>query len=223
MTPEIIRGDVLGVQEEVAETIVVSLLGVTGFFIFFLKEKSMLRHVREKILLQREKSDITKDLSESYSYIGETNRKLDLMRNFIASIPDVDVSFRKGKPEPVYRAFSKMVHPFCRTDSFVLRVVDMERKSLEKEIKIGKCRSCALFDVKRLLTLEKSVNEEDGCVIVRSPKRFGPYASFLMFPKAVNGIEDERMLETIATEGLVLFSLERRLPGDGNGKRVGAL
>lgn len=223
VTPEIIRGSVFGFQEEVAETIIVFLLGATGFLVFFLKEKSMLRHVREKILLQREKSDITKDLSESYSYIGETNRKLDLMRNFISSIPDADVSFRKGKPDTVYRSFSKTVHPFCRTDSFVLRIVDAEQKSLEKEIKTGKCRACVLFDVNRLLTLEKSVSEADGCVIVRSPKRFGPYVSFLLFPKEVNGIEDEHMLETIATEGLVLFSLERRLPDGGNGKRTGTL
>ncbi|NTW13920.1 MAG: hypothetical protein HGA31_02720 [Candidatus Moranbacteria bacterium] len=223
MIPEIIRGSIFSLHEEVAETIIVFLLGVTGFLMFFLKEKSMLRHVREKILLQREKSDITKDLSESYSYIGETNRKLDLMRNFISSIPDADVSFRKGKPDPVYRSFSKMVHPFCRTDSFVLRIIDTERKNVEKEIRVGKCRPCVLFDADRLLSLEKSLNEEDGCVIVRSPKRFGPYVSFLMFPKAVNGIEDEPMLETIATEGLVLFSLERHFPGNGNGGRTDAL
>ncbi|MEI6650489.1 MAG: hypothetical protein WCL23_03595 [Candidatus Moraniibacteriota bacterium] len=211
VTPASVQGSLFGFSEETAEGIIIFLLGATGFLIFFLKEKSLLRQVREKLLLQRQKSDITKDLSDSYSYIGESNRKLDLVQSFIFSIPDASASFRRGVPDRVYKAFSKTVQPFCKSESFTIRIVDLESKTIVKDIRSGRTRSCAPFSVERLIELKKSVNEEDGCVVVRSPKRIGHFVAFLLFSKVVNDIADERMLETIATEGLILYSLEKRL------------
>lgn len=212
LTPGAVDRGVFGISEEGVETLSVFCLGGIGFLLFFLKEKAMLRHLREKLLLQREKSDITKDLSESYSYIGEANRKLELVRGFILSIPEADRLFRRGGKERIYRHFLKTVLLSCRTSSFSLRIVDVRRGIIEKEIRSGKHRAFPSFDAQRLLGLDRSVHEVDGCMIIRSPKQMGPYAAFLLFPKVMNGGEDETMLSTIATEGLILYSLERSAP-----------
>jgi hypothetical protein len=211
VTPASIQGSLFGFTEEAAESIIIFLLGATGFLIFVLKEKSLLRQIREKLLLQRQKSDITKDLSDSYSYIGESNRKLDLVQSFIFSIPDAIVSFHKGTTDRVYKAFAKTVQPFCKSESFTIRIVDMETKTVVKDIRSGKNRTGIAFDVDRLIELKKNVSEEEGYIVVKSPKHIGRFVAFLLFSKVVNDIEDERMLETIATEGLILYSLEKRL------------
>jgi hypothetical protein len=207
--PETIRDDIFGVPEEEAETILIFIFGAVGFLLAFIKEKALLRHVREKLTLQREKTDITKDLSESYSYIGATNRKIELLRNFILSLPLSLSAFRHGETNRAFSAFSKAVRLFCRTDSFVLRVLDTNTGRIVHETKSGKHVSYALFDAKRLLGSDRGVYEEEGCLVVRSPAEEDGLVAYLIFPKSVNDLEDEHMLEVIATEGLLLVSFER--------------
>lgn len=207
--PEAIRDGFAGIPEEEAETVFIFVFGAAGFFLTFAKEKSLLRHIREKISLQREKSDITRDLSESYSYIGAANRKLDVVSDFIFSLPKVMDAFRQGKSDRAYRAFSKTVLLFCRTDSFLLRVVDTEKREIVKEARSGKHPSYQLFDAERLLASDQAMCEDEGCLIVRSPGSVGKAVAFLAFPKVVNDVEDRRMFEVLVTEGLLLSAFER--------------
>ncbi|MEI7749391.1 MAG: hypothetical protein WCJ25_00100 [Candidatus Moraniibacteriota bacterium] len=208
-TPLAVSGSVFGVPEELAETVIIFLLGWVGFMIFFLKEKSLLRQVREKLRLQREKSDITKDLSESYSYIGETNRKLDLMKGLVLSLPEAAGYFRRGETKKVYRTFERSVLMSCKSAAFLIRIIDTEQGAVEKEIRNGRVSACIAIPVEKLISSKKKISEENGCIIVRSPGMIGKYVAFLLFPKSVNRIEDPGLLEALATQALVLFFLER--------------
>lgn len=210
LTPETVRCGLFGLSEEGAETLLVFLMGVTGFLLFFVKEKSLLRQVRERLRLQREKSDITKDLSESYSYIGETNRKLDLVKGLILSIPESAESFRKGETKKSYRSFERSVLMTCKSESFLIRIVDIGRGTVEKEIRNGKVSQCIAIPIRTLVSSYKKVFEENGCIVVRSPGTIGGLVSFLIFPKSTNRIEDPGILEVLATQGLVLHLLERQ-------------
>lgn len=209
LTPESVRSGIFGLSEEGAETLLVFFLGATGFLLFFAKEKSLLRQVREKLRLQREKSDITKDLSASYSYIGETNRRLDLMESLILSLPEAAESFRKGETRKAYRAFERSVLMSCKSESFLVRIIDIDRGVVEKEIRNGKVSKCTAIPVETLIASGKKVTEENDCVIVRSPGMMGSLVAFLIFPKTMNRIEDPGMLKALATQGLVLYLLER--------------
>jgi hypothetical protein len=223
LTPETVRSGFFGLSEEGAETLLVFFLGATGFLLFFAKEKSLLRHVREKLRLQREKSDITKDLSASYSYIGETNRKLDLMESLILSMPEAAERFRKGETRRAYRAFERSVLMLCKSASFLVRIVDIDHGIVEKEIRNGKVSQCTAITVEKLVESGKKVTEENGCVIVRSPGMMGSLVAFLLFPKTTNRLEDPEMLKALATQGLVLYLLERDVSasfiGKGSGKK----
>lgn len=209
LTPEAVRGTFFGVSEEVTETLLVLLFGSVGFFMFFVKEKSLLRHLREKLNLQREKSEITKDLSDSYSYIGEANRKIDLLKGLILSLPDTADRFRRGETRRAYRAFERSVITACKSPSFLVRIVDSERGEIEKELRVGKCESCIRIPIGTLLASSKKMFEEGGCVVVRSREIVGHWTAFLSFPKRVNRIDDPGLLETLATQALILYLLER--------------
>lgn len=208
-TPEVIQGRVFGLDEELAETVIIFLLGAFGFLIFFLKEKSLLRQIGEKILLQREKSDITKDLSESYSYIGETNRRLDLVKGLVLSIPEAVELLRRGETRKAYHPFEKSVLTACKSAAFLIRIVDTGRGTVEKEIRNGKVSACTAIPVETLIRSGKKISEVDGCVIVRSSGTIDGRAAFLVYPKTVNRIEDPDMLGALATQSLTLFFLER--------------
>ncbi len=209
ITPELVRGKFSDIPEESVEAIVIFLFGAIGYFIYFAKDRAVVRHLSEKLQLQRERHDITRDLSDSYSYIGEVNRKMDLMMSLVLDLPDAAVLFRKGEKKNVYQSLAKAILLFSKSDSFSLRIIDRGRKKLEKEIREGKDEGCFSMPIETLLASEQVFREEGGYVIARSPKSIGPYSSYLVFPKAVNRHEDREMFEAFATEGLLLFFLEK--------------
>ncbi len=209
LTPEVVTREVFTVPEEEAEALLVLLFGSTGFFIYFAKEKALIRHIREKLRLQQEKHDITRDLSDSYSYIGEANRKMDFLKGLVTSLPTTLDRLRNGEKKNAYEGLSKAILLFAKTEAFSLRIVDRERKRVEKEIREGKGDPCFSIDVSVLLGSDRVFREEDGCVIVRSPSSVGPYVAYLSFGKSANHIEDSGIFEAFAAEGLAIFFLEK--------------
>lgn len=210
LTPEVVTGELLTIPEEDAEALLVLLFGSTGFFLYFAKEKALIRHIREKLRLQQEKHDITRDLSDSYSYIGEANRKMDLLKGLVVSLPGALDRFRKGEKKNAYDGLSKAILLFSKSESFSLRIVDQERKKVEKDIREGnESDTCFSFNAEFLLDSDRLFREENGCVITRSSSSIGPYVAFLIFGKSTNHIEDSGMFEAFAAEGLALFFLEK--------------
>ncbi len=209
VTPELVRREFSGIPEESVEAIAIFLFGAIGYFIYFAKERAIVRHVSDKLRLQRERHDMTRDLSDSYSYIGEVNRKMDLMMSLVLDLPEAAVLFRKGEKKNVYRSLAKAIMLFSKSDSFSLRIIDGGRKKMEKEIREGKDEGCFSMPIGTLLDSDQVFREEGGYVIARSPKSIGPYSAYLIFPKTINRHEDREMFEAFATEGLLLYFLEK--------------
>lgn len=223
VTPALVRREASGIPEESVEAITIFLFGAIGYFIYFAKERAILRHISEKLRLQRERHDMTRDLSDSYSYIGEVNRKMDLMMSLVLDLPDAAVLFRNGEKKNVYRSLTKAIMLFSKAESFSLRIIDGGRKTVEKEIREGKDEGCFSMPVETLLGSDQIFREEDGYVIVRSPKSIGPYSAYLVFPKTINRHEDREMFQAFATEGLLLYFLEKEhfLPPATQKKNLG--
>jgi hypothetical protein len=218
LTPKAIVGTVFSVPEEEAEALFVFLFGLTGFLIYFAKEKALIRHIREKLRLQQEKHDITRDLSDSYSYIGEANRKMDVLKGLVISLPATLDRLRKGEKKSVYDGLSKAIMLFSKTDSFSLRIVDRECGRVEKEIRKGKGDPCFSLDTEALLGSDRSFWEVGGCIVARSPSSIGRHVAYLTFGKSANRIDDGEIFQAFAAEGLALFFLEknRRKCASGN-------
>ncbi len=209
LTPELVQGSYRSFPEDTVEAGVVFFFGATGFLIYFAKEKALIRHIAEKLRLQKEKQDMTKDLSDSYSYIGEVNRKMDLMMSLVLDLPEAAMLFQNGEKKNVYESLGKAILLFSKGDAFVLRIIDTVQKKVEKEIGEGPCTGCSALDIDTLLATEQIFREEGDCVVAASPKSIGPYRSYLLFPKSVNRHEDRDMFAAFATEGLLLFFLEK--------------
>lgn len=209
ITPSLIHREFSGIPEESVEAIVIFLFGATGYFIYFAKERAVVRHISEKLRLQRERHDMTRDLSDSYSYIGEVNRKMELMMSLVLDLPEAAVLFRKGEKKNVYQSLAKAILLFSKSDSFSLRIIDRGRKKTEKEIREGNDEGCFSMPIETLLASDQIFREEGGYVIARSPKSIGPYSAYLVFPKTINRHEDREMFEAFATEGLLLYFLEK--------------
>src|SRR3989344_5027965 len=85
--PMLVQGGLFFLAEDTVEALIIFCLGALGFLIYLAKDKALIRLIREKILLQKQTNIITRDLSDSYSYIGELNRKFDIVKNLAFHLP----------------------------------------------------------------------------------------------------------------------------------------
>ena len=79
--PEIIRGNLGVFGEETVEEIVLLFLGGTIFIFYLIRDSQIQKIQKELDEKRRENNRMLKDLTQSYSFIGEINRKLEIAKN----------------------------------------------------------------------------------------------------------------------------------------------
>lgn len=213
LTPEVITRGIFFLNQESLETVTIFLLGSTGFLLYLWKEKQAREHLLDKLRIQREATKISRDLMDSYSYIGEINRKLDILKNIALGLPETS-TFTPEQRQELYNSIIEAVSVLGKCDIFILRFIHCEKGTLEKEIRIGKPG----FDVADCLSLvedEKTVHHFEQCSVIRAPKTMDAYGAFIILGNKRASLEDAEILKALASQALFLFTLEKR-QGENN-------
>lgn len=206
--PQLIQGDVSWLDQEELETMSIFLLGSTGFFLYLWKEKQMRQHISDKLRLQKETTKISRDLMDSYSYIGEINRKLDILKNIALGLPETG-AFTPEKQKEVYDSIIEAVSVLTKSEEFILRFVDCQSGKIEKEMRMGKPkfdhRDCHL-----LAKDDREVYSFEDCFVVRAPRLVGTHGAFIILDSKASALEDPGLLKALASQALFLFTLHER-------------
>lgn len=180
------------------------ILGSLGFLAFLVQEKRLKKNMAEKTDIQRKVNTITKDLTQSYSYIGEVNRKLDILENITLSHPD-SLHLTSKKQKEIYNSTMQAIGIIAKSDNFVLRFSNMKTNELLKEIKNLQDApfifSCKQLDPKTQIT------ETDEFLSVISPKDIDDIVACIIIKKKTPAqkIEDLEMLRILASQALFIF------------------
>lgn len=210
LTPKLISNGWSFLGEEDIESLLIFCFGAFGFMLYLAKEKALLRVFREKLHLQKQANLITRDLSDSYSYIGEMNRRLDIVKEFIFRLPQTTAqAFHEGQGD-LYAPLLEAVSQLSKTDQVAICFVDTRKKTMTKILWKQPSESLPLsLAPEKLLATKKFFWEEEERVIIRSPKQARGVAAFLIFSKTRNHIEDEEVFKILVAEALLLYSVER--------------
>lgn len=209
LTPKIIQEGVLFFREEDVESLIIFCFGLLAFTLYLIKEKALLRVFREKLNLQKKTNIITKDLSDSYSYIGEMNRRFDIVKELMFRLPKDTAEGLAKKESEIFRPILEAVKLLAKTDIVSLRFVNVKTKELEKIFEGGHSKTFASFDAKRLLASKKTFWEEKTCAIVRSPLQAKGLIAYIVFFKTSNHIEDADIFKILASQALLLCCIDR--------------
>ncbi len=95
MIPDVVRNGAFGLPEERIEEFLIFVMGMTGFLFFILKEHQLEVQRKEKLREQRRLQQTSKDLVDSYSYIGEVNRKMDMLMQIGSNLSESAVDKRE--------------------------------------------------------------------------------------------------------------------------------
>lgn len=218
LTPKIIQEGALFLREEDVESLIIFCFGLFAFVLYLAKEKTLLRVFREKLHLQKRTNLITRDLSDSYSYIGGMNRKFDIVKDLIFYLPkDTAEVLSKREPE-TYQPIIQAVKLLAKTKTVSLRFVNTKTKEVEKVVEDDAENVFSSFDAKTLVASKKTFWEESGSVIVRSPRQAKSMAAYIIFSKATNRVDDIEIFKILASQALLLFCVDWYSTGERRNK-----
>jgi hypothetical protein len=208
MIPQIIGDRFLMIEGEKAESILLMLLGIISFLIFFFVEKQHTKDIKEKSEIQKEASSIFKDLKHSYAYIGEINRKLDILKNLAVTIPE-KIKNGKKNDKQIYQHLMQAISAIGKSNDYLIRFVARQNLKTIKEIKTSKQANWKI-DNENQWFVDKFVHELEKFTVFCSPKEVGGVKACIIIQKRKNQLaEDIEMLKILAYYALVLFDAEQ--------------
>lgn len=209
-TPDIIQHDFPYISEEKAEELLIFILGATAFSIFLLKEKQLDFQLKAKSQIQREASMASKDLTDTYSYIGEINRKMDILKDIALGLAE-ETFISPGKEMDIYRSIINAVQMFTRSTHVSLRFINTKTSKIIREIKSSKKARCDV--VNPVMSKEnKSFLETEKLFFIHSPRSVNNIVACIAIEKSKKNqkIEDPEMIKALASQALFLFTFSEK-------------
>ncbi|MFA5985941.1 MAG: hypothetical protein WC819_01160 [Parcubacteria group bacterium] len=125
-TPYMVLHGVWFFSEDDVEALILLLAGIVSFTIYRMRDYQVFQTLRDRVRLQRLFARAQKDLSESYSYIGHSNRRTDIMYEIFSDLSHMNAD---DYSSAVTRAMALLPY----TNIFSFRFLSLEdKKSLGK-------------------------------------------------------------------------------------------
>lgn len=199
-----------GLTEDQTESLVIFVFALGALFLYVASENKFLKQLRERITAQHKHSSTTKDLSESYSYIGIVNRKLDLLKSIILNIPTAE-ELTEERRKDMYTSICEALTVVNGDDNYLLRFIDMKTCTTLMEIK-GTEKYSPFIDNKQLCIVANKemidVNEE--CIATACPRDIDCVRVYIILRKNTHVKEDPDYIKTIASQALLIYSLAQK-------------
>jgi hypothetical protein len=187
MIPDIFNVDILGISHERIDELMIFFLGGFGFLFFIRKEHQLTIQKKEKEREQRRLQQTAKDLIESYTYIGEINRKMDLLMQIGIGLSDRTNLTEKHEKE-IYKSIIESAKLLLKSAGATLVFFNLQDKKIIKQICYDdKCGSLEqntdIFSMEENIFVKhekdfmvfcsnKTINNIKGYLIVRSFDEF---------------------------------------------------
>lgn len=205
--PDFVKRGFWGLEETVSEELLLFFFALISFAIFLIREKQLSSYKQGKMKSQRDVNQLTKDLTGSYSYIGETNRKLDILKSIMLGIP-AGGEMNAEKEKEILHSIIQAAHILAKSNRIILRF-KKEGCGTIKELKSSEGVSFDMDSEKeRLCERSGSFFENDDCIVFASPKHADGWRAYLIILKDIShrSIEDPDILKTLAAYASLVFA-----------------
>lgn len=213
VTPEFTRDGILFFNEDDLESLLIFCFGMVGLLLYLGKESAFLRAVREKLSLQQETNQIRKDLSQSYSYIGEMNRRIDIVKNMVVSLPQAKAPTPEKHGQALYDPIIDATTLLAQSDCVALYFVSTRDGAILERYEVGDGEhreTLNKLEGSHLLDTKKYLWEEGKLSFVRSPEEAEGVSAFIVFHKMKNRLEETGIFQILAAQALFVFSIHGR-------------
>lgn len=213
LVPDIIRTDFYFLTETRLEELLIFLLGMIGFLIFAFKEHQLFIQKEEKAKSQKRLKQAAKDLVDSYSYIGEVNRKMDILMQIGLGLADRS-EISKKKEKEIYYTIIDAANSLMKAKCSHLRFVDLKNQRTRKEISAGS--ECHRIKNSELVGMGDNVNikRKNGYLVAASFKQIDNVKGYLIVEGynelEAENINNQEILKFLAMQALFLYTYVSR-------------
>lgn len=208
-TPRIISHDFYFINQQTAQEISIFILGTLGFVIFLWIEKQFRQNFFKRLHIQKEAHQISRELKYTYSYIGELNRKFDILKNILIYLPEKNIINEQNDRE-IFKPVLEAIQIFSKSEIFLIRFINFESQKILKEIR---CNKKIPFIVRSNYIKEKNtfIFETDHYIIFNSPISINNMlCSIIVYGKNLKKLNDDfKIILGLATKSLCLFIYTR--------------
>ena len=210
MIPDIIRGPIYFLAEERAEEVTLFILGSIAFLTFLQNERRVAIQRREKENAQKKMNQTVRDLVDSYSYIGEVNRKMDILMEVALGIADRSLLDRKKEKE-VYESIINATNFLLKAGATTLRFINVETKKTEKEYRLLEAIDACISN-EELIDMPENVNvkKQRDCLIISSPQKINQIKVYLVIKNYDDNEERKpkniEILKLFASQAIFLYA-----------------
>jgi hypothetical protein len=205
LVPDIVRQGFYFLKEEQAEEVLIFMLGMFGFFIFLWAEKQFRNNLLRRLKIQKEAHEISKDLTDTYSYIGEMNRKLDVFKEIFLCLPETS-PIQPHEERIIFKQIFEAIALFTKSAIFVIRLVDITNHKTLREIK-GNKKIPFIVD-NSYLKKNTLVAEAEHYIVFNAPKPIENLTASIIIYKRYgkNPVTDIEFLKVLAAKILCILT-----------------
>lgn len=186
------------------EAEVIFVLQSIGLLIFFVFEKQARVNFLKRLKIQKEIGQYSRDLTNTYNYIGEINRKLDILKEIFLTQPLH--SQKHLTNSDVFLPILDAAKLFGKSKNCLIKFVDTKLYKTLGEIKNGKIKT-KLFSNSEYLKKNKDVVEMEKYIIFNSNNINNIICSVIIDKNNKTGnIEDYDIFRILAGRALCLFT-----------------
>lgn len=203
--PDIVRKDVYSLRHETIQEILIFTFGMLGFFVFLWAEKKFRDNLLKRLKIQKESREISKDLTDTYSYIGEMNRKVEILRDIFLCLPETN-PIQPHEERIIFKSIFEGIALFSKGATFIIRFTDTINHRTLREIKGSKKVPFTVDN--SYLKKNASVIEEDHYIIFNAPKPIENLtASIIIYKKnGKNSVTEPEFMKVLAAKTLCTFA-----------------
>ena len=215
LVPDIVRTNFGVISESRLEEILIFFMGAMAFAIFIKNEQQLIFHKKEKEKDKKKIEQTVKDLVESYSYIGEVNRKMDLLMNTALGLSDRS-ALSKAHEKETYQSIVSATSFLLKADFTSLRFVDIKNLKTKQDFRSE--NSGQPIKNSMLAEMKDSVNvkKDNDCLIISSSQKINNIKSYLIIcgfdEKEESTPKNIEILKVFASQALFLYSYTHNEP-----------
>ena len=202
LAPFWVREEVFGIEQQAFETLLFLLGGFFLLLLYLRKNRQYRRILREHRVCRREMRDASRDLTSTYAYIGEVNRKVDILRDVILHLSS------SAPSEKMFFTILEALSIFSGSDFLYLEIVDREEKHVLQSFSSKEGWKPSLDEQKLWeKNREKKVIEVPGRYLIRAPRTLRGYRARLLIKKNTLRQKDVEILQALTAQALFLYVL----------------
>jgi hypothetical protein len=187
------------------EAVIIFIIQSLGLLIYLQSEKKAKYNFFKRLKMQKEMGQYSRDLSNTYTYIGEINRKLDILKEIFLAKPTHTKKHLTNSD--VFSPILDAAKLFGKSKYCLIRFVDMKSYKTVGEVKSEKKRMPFALD-NEYLKENKDIIKTDKYFIFNSQDDINNIACSIIIDKnnGKNDIEDPDIFRILAGRALCLFT-----------------